>query len=193
VTLTVSNEAGATDSVTIRAPRVRRGLPPRVSAVNVVTRDWDLVRLEAQFDRNPSAWDWRVDGAVLVEGGNSSRPLFRVPSNGTYSGQVTLSNLFGSNVETFAFTMDTVVTTASFDWEVVEPGVVRFRNTSASRGDAIVEWSFGGGAIILDKNPQSPLVSYPPAGGTFLVVLYVQDVNGSDITRVNIGVLPTQR
>jgi PKD repeat protein len=193
VTLIVSNEVGGTDSVTIRAPRVRRGLPPRVSAVNVVGRDWDLVRLEAQFDRNPSTWDWKVDGAVLVEGGNSSRPLFRVPSNGIYSGQVTLSNLFGSNAETFAFTMDTVITTASFDWEVVEPGVVRFRNTSASRGDAIIEWSFGEGGIVLDNNPQSPVVSYPPAGGTFLVVLFVEDFNGSDVARVNIDVPPTQR
>jgi len=107
VTLQVESEAGRTDEKTIRGPRVTQGRAPRIKNVDVDNRQGDLVRLDADFDRGPTAWEWSVEGAVLVEGGTTSRPLFRVSGKGRYEGTVSASNEFGADTENFSFTMDT--------------------------------------------------------------------------------------
>ncbi len=193
VTLEVANAAGVTDEKTIRGPRVTQGRAPRIQNVNVDNRQGDLVRLDADFDRDPTTWEWSVEGAELVEGGNTSRPLFRVPRNGTYQGTVRASNEFGGDTDGFAFTMDTIETTASFEWSVIAPGIVSFTNTSNARGDAKYEWLFAGSAEVLDTDPKGPTVQYPKTGGTFGVILVATDVNGTDIARRNIDVPGNER
>lgn len=188
VTLEVVSASGETDSLTKRSPTVKRARAPRLRDVRVLSRDQNLVRLEAVFDRNPTNWEWSVDGAELVEGGNTSTPLFRVPANGRYEGEVRLSNDFGTDDDKFSFSVDTLVTQAAFDWEIVRPGVVRFTNRSIARPDADYQWSFEEPAIILRDDPGGPTVQYPEDGGTYIVVLAVSDANGDDrlIRRVEI-------
>lgn len=188
VTLRVENEAGVTDEKTIRGPRVTQGRAPRIQNVAVDNRQGDLVRLDADFDRSPTTWEWSVEGAELVEGGNTSRPLFRVPRNGVYDGTVRASNEFGADSVGFSFTMDTIETTASFEWSVVAPGIVQFTNTSDARVDAKYQWRFAGSVEVLDNDPNGPTVQYPDTGGTFLVILVATDANGTDIARRNIEV-----
>jgi PKD repeat protein len=108
VTLQVASEAGVTDEKTRRGPRVTQGRAPRIKNVDVDNREGDLVRLDADFDRGPTTWEWSVEGAVLIEGGTTSHPLFRVPTNGRYEGTVRASNEFGADSESFSFTMDTI-------------------------------------------------------------------------------------
>lgn len=180
ITLEVTSEAGETDSLTKRSPRVAQGRAPRISDVRVDDRDGDLVRLEARFDRNPTTWEWSVVGAQLVEGGNTSTPLFRVPTNGKYSGTARAINAFGSDREEFDFTVETFVTEAAFDWELRDSGVVKFYNKSTARPDATYEWRFEGNPDVLDANPAGPRVRYPEDGGEFDVVLIVEDANGDD-------------
>ncbi len=188
VTLIVSNVDGITDRVTIRAPRVAQGRAPRVESVSVAGTDGALVRLEATFDRNPTSWEWSVDGAELVEGGNTSTPLFRVPANGTYEGTVRASNVYGADTDPFSFTVNPFTTTSSFTWTIVEPGVVRFTNTSQAEADAEIEWRFNANVEILDGNLQSPVVRYPDAGGTWTTALVISDGNGRDVSRQDITV-----
>jgi len=188
VTLIVSNADGLTDSLTVKAPRVSRGLSPRVTTVSVAGINGALVRLEAKFDRNPTSWEWSVDGAELVEGANTSTPLFRVPANGTYEGTVRASNAWGADTDPFSFTANPFTTTSLFTWAVIEPGVVRFVNTSEAEVDAEIEWRFNANVEILDGNPQSPVVRYPDAGGTWTTALVVSDGNGRDVSRQAITV-----
>ena len=179
VTLEVTSPSGETVSLTKRSPRVDRARAPRVSDVDVLSREQDLVRLEAVFSRNPTSWSWSLEGAELIEGGNTSTPLFRVPVNGRYRGQVRASNALGEDTEAFAFTVDGIVTQAAFDWEIVEPGVVKFTNFSIARGDATYEWKFRGPATVLDNDPAGPTVEYSREGD-FDVILLVSDANGDD-------------
>lgn len=188
VTLIVSNADGVTDRVTINAPRVSQGRAPRVTDVRVAGTDGPLIRLEATFDRNPTSWEWSVDGAELVEGGNTSTPLFRVGANGTYEGVVRATNAYGTDTDPFDFVATPFTTTASFDWGIVEPGVVRFVNTSQAEPDASVEWRFGANVEILDDNPNAPVVRYPDRGGTYTVTIIVEDDNGRDVSRQDVAV-----
>lgn len=188
VTLTVSNIAGATDAKTIKGPRVTAGRPPRVIGVAVASIEGDLVRLKANFDRGPTAWAWTVEGAQLVEGGDGPEPLFRVPANGVYTGTVQVSNEFGTDTDPVRFRANGLVTEASFTWQVIEPGVVQFTNTSQARPDAEYEWRFAGAPEVLDGNPAGPTVRYRDAGGTFRAVLLVTDANGNSVYRENVVV-----
>ncbi len=190
VTLTVANREGVTDAETIRAPRVSKGQKPSVTSVSVAGTDGDLVRLRAQFENEPTSWQWQVDGAELVEGGNSPEPLFRVSRNGVFNGEVKATNAFGTDTDPISFEASPFTTTASFTWRVVEPGVVRFRNTSQARPDAQVEWRFAGQPEILDGNPDGPLVRYSDAGGTFRAVIIVEDQNGRSVYREDVTVPP---
>ncbi len=180
VTLEVVSPTGGTDSLTKRSPKVARARAPRVRDVRVASREGNLVRLEAVFDRNPTSWEWSVGGAELVEGANTSTPLFRVPTNGKYEGQVRASNEFGQDSEDFSFSVKTIVTQAAFDWEIVKPGVVQFTNRSIARPNATYEWTFRGRPVVLVDDPAGPMVEYPPDGGTYTVILSVKDANGDD-------------
>lgn len=193
VTLTVTDAAGAIDVKTIRAPRVANGQKPRVQGVEVVAVDGDLVRLRATFDRNPTQWAWVIDGAVLIEGGNTAEPLFRVPANGQYTGEVRATNAFGTDTDPFTFTANGIAApVADFTWQVVEPGVVRFANTSTAQADATYEWRFAGNPEVLDGNPAGPAVRYRNAGGTFRAVLIVSDANGQNVSRQDVIVPPVE-
>lgn len=161
---------------------------PRVTDVVVAAVEGDLVRLKATFDRNPTSWEWSVDGAELVEGGTTSEPVFRIGQNGTFDGQATASNAFGSDTTAFSFSASPFTTTASFTWTVIEPGVVQFQNTSEARNDAVVEWRFGGNPEVLNGDPGGPGVRYSNNGGTFRVVIVVEDVNGRSVYREDIVV-----
>ena len=195
IVLVVQNEAGDTDRATLRAPRVTVGRSPRVSSVDVIeTQEGGLVRLQATFDRGPAQWEWSVEGAELVEGGNTPTPLFRIPENGTYEGRVIASNVWGRDTDPISFTANPfgVVpppeTVASFEWQVIQPGVVQYRNTSQAAADATFEWRFNGSAEILDNNPQAPIVRYPDRGGTWTTVLVAEDENVRNLARQNVTV-----
>jgi len=188
VTLTVESADGATDQVTVRTPRVRAGLEPRVLNVAVAAVEGDLVRLEASFDRNPTGWEWDIDGAQLVEGGNTSRPLFRVPASGTYSGTVRASNPFGDDTDPVEFSVQLPVTEASFSVEIFDGNVVRFINTSTAEAGATVEWRTPGAIEVLRSDADRRVVVYPAEGGTFTVRLDVSDGNGSSTSTVQIEV-----
>lgn len=179
VTLEVTSAAGESDSITKRSPRVSRARAPRIIDVRVVSREGNLIRLEAEFDRNPTAWEWSVDGAELVEGGNSPTPVFRVPTNGRYEGEVRASNDFGADRDPFAFNVDSLVTQAAFDWTIGAGGVVTFTNLSIARDDAVYEWIFRGPAEVLNDDPAGPTVAYGEPG-TYAVALLVSDANGED-------------
>lgn len=184
ITLEVASEAGVTDSLTKRSPRVARPRAPRVSDVRVVSTEGDLVRLEAEFDRNPTTWEWSVEGAQLVEGGATSRPLFRVPANGRYSGVVRVSNALGDDTDDFTFRVDSLVTQAAFDWDIVEPGVVQLVNRSIASDDAEFEWRVRGDVAVISDDPAGPVLRYPDDGASIVVVLLVRDENGDDqVTR----------
>ena len=71
--------------------------PPRVLSVRIVSTDDDLVNLVADFDRDPESWQWGLDGAELVSGGDTNSPTFRISANGTFSGFVEASNARGSD------------------------------------------------------------------------------------------------
>lgn len=188
VTLVVTNADGERDSVTIEAPLVLGGRGPRVMDVRIASIDGDLVRLESVFDRDPTEWQWDIEGVELISGGDTSSPTFRVPGNGRFSGQVIASNPFGADRDPVEFTVDAFDTVARFTWEVIEPGVVRFQNTSSAQNGAALEWRFNGGIELVDDNEQSPVVRYPDRGGTFRVVLIVNDNNGRDVERIDIEV-----
>ena len=191
ITLLVANNAGQTDSITIRSPRVTAGVKPRITDVKVAAVEGDLVRLQAVFDRNPTSWEWEVEGAQLVEGGNTSSPLFRVPANGNYDGRVRATNQFGNDSESFEFEANPFTTSASFTWEIVEPGVVQFVSTSSATVDASFDWRFGGKVDVLDDDPQRPVVRYRNSG-VFEVRLIVEDRNGRDVARRNVTVPPIE-
>jgi len=108
ITLEVTSDAGETDVVTKRSPRVAKGTAPRITDVGLGAQDGDLVRLEAVFDRNPTSWEWSVAGAELIEGGNTPTPLFRVPKGGRYSGSARAINAFGSDSEEFRVRVDAI-------------------------------------------------------------------------------------
>lgn len=184
ITLDVMSASGETDSRTKRSPRVEAARAPRVDSVQVVSQDQGVVGLRAVFDRDPTSWEWSVDGGELIEGGATRSPVFRFGTNGRYQGQVRASNAIGSDTYMFSITVDSLVTEASFDWSVVRPGVVAFTNTSTARGDAGFSWRFPGADAVIDENLLAPRVRYPADGGSFDVVLIVTDANGSDrITR----------
>ncbi len=194
VTLTVTDAAGVTNAKTIRAPRVTEGQKPRVQAVEVAAVEGDLVRLKATFDRNPTQWSWVINGAELIEGGNTPEPLFRVPANGQYNGEVKATNAFGTDTDPVQFTVNGIVeSNADFTWQIVEPGVVRFTNTSTVQGNPAYEWRFAGNPEILDGNPAGPLVRYAPAGGTFRAVLILNDANGQSVSRQEVTVPPVEQ
>ncbi len=186
VTLTVESAGGATDEVTVRAPRVLAGLAPRVTDVDVDTVEGDLVRLEASFDRGPTAWEWDIDGAQLVEGGNSSRPLLRVPESGTYEGTVRASNPFGTDTDPVEFSVEIQVTEASFTVQILDGNRVRLINTSTAENNATVEWRSPGATAVLRSDDGRHVVDYPAEGGSFTVSLEVSDANGSSTSTAEI-------
>lgn len=195
VTLVVTNDQGESDTVSILAPRVSAGLEPRVLDVRVASVDGDLVQLVSDFDRDPTNWVWNIAGVELVAGANTSSPTFRVPGNGTYSGDVIASNLFGDDRDPVRFTIDTIdpeepEIEASFTWSVIEPGVVAFVNTSTGPDDAIVVFRFTGEIEIIDGDRNRPIVRYPDEGGTFPVLLVVRDDDDRDVARADVFVPP---
>ena len=71
---------------------------------------------------------------------------------------------------------------------MTEPGVVRFTNTSTAEQDAEYGWRFNGASELLGEDPQGPVVRFPDRGGTFRIVLIVDDRYGSDREIINIDV-----
>ena len=192
VTLVVTGNDGSTDRTTIRAPEVQAGREPRVLDVVVDSIDGDLVRLRAEFDRDPTRWQWEIDGVELVDGGNSPTPLFRVPGNGRFRGQVTAANDFGDDRDPVSFRVDAFDTTASFTWEGIAPGVIQFVNTSDAQDDAEITWRFNGAVEIIDNNEQRPVVRFRETNGTFRVIMTVRDDNGSDTARADVSPPPPE-
>ncbi len=196
VTLTVTSAEGETDSVTIRAPSVQAGQEPRVLDVRIASIDGNLVRLESDFDRDPTRWEWNIPGAELVAGGDTSSPTFRVPGNGRYSGQVIASNVFGNDRDPVRFTVDSIApdepdeVAAAFTWRVIEPGVVEFVNTSTAADDAEITFRLSGREEVLFVDDNRLVVRYPDEGGTFTVTLVVRDRTGRDTFTQDVVVPP---
>ena len=178
VTLTVTSASGETDAVTVRAPRVDGGERPRITDINV-SANGDLIRLEAVFDRGPTAWNWSIDNAQIVEGGNGPFVVVRVPSNGRYEGTVWAENEFGRDTDPIDFRVDSVPSSeARFTWEIQDNGVVVVRNASTTVGDFTVQWSTPGAEEVIRSNRQEVRIRYPEDGGRFLVTLTITDNNG---------------
>ena len=173
--------------------------PPRVLSVRVAAIDGDLVRLEAEFDRDPTGWQWSVNGAQLVSGGDTSSPIFQVPGDGTYTGQVVASNEAGQDRDPLEFLVTGIdppppppppEIDASFTWQIISPGVVQFVNTSTASPDAVISFRFDGAEEIIDDDENRPVIRYPDEGGTFGVLLVVRDDISRDTARQNILVPP---
>ena len=178
VTLTVTSASGETDAVTVRAPRVDGGERPRITDINV-SANGDLIRLEAVFNREPTAWNWSIDNAQIVEGGNGPFVVVRVPSNGRYEGTVWAENEFGRDTDPIDFRVDSVPSSeARFTWEIQDNGVVVVTNASTTVGDFTVQWSTPGAEEIIRSNRQEVRIRYPEDGGRFLVTLTITDNNG---------------
>ena len=183
VTLVVTNAAGQTSSETIRSPRVTAGREPRVQSVRIDGIEGNLVRLVAEFDRDPTDWNWNIDGVELVGGGNSPNPTFRVPGPGTYSGFVTAANAFGDDRDPVEFTVEGEPENddppeASFSWQVIQPGLVAFVNTSSALPDASVEWRFNDDEEVIEENERGALVRYEEDEERARTVLIIVDDNG---------------
>lgn len=182
VTLVVTNAEGQTDQDTVRSPRVTAGIEPRITDVNVAAIDGNLVQLTAEFNRDPTSWAWEINGVELVGGGNSPNPTFRVPGPGTYSGFVTAANAFGDDRDPVEFTVDAPQDAdppeASFEWQVIEPGLVAFVNTSSALPGASVEWRFRDAEQVIEANDLAALVRYDPDDDRARTVLIVVDENG---------------
>ena len=173
--------------------------PPRVLSVRVAAIDGDLVRLDAEFDRDPTGWQWSVNGAQLVSGGDTSSPIFQVPGDGTYTGQVIASNEAGQDRDPLEFLVTGIdppppppppEIDASFTWQIISPGVVQFVNTSTAPPDAVISFRFDGAEEIIDDDENRPVIRYPDEGGTFGVLLVVRDDISRDTARQNILVPP---
>lgn len=182
VTLVVTNAQGQTASDTIRSPRVTAVREPRISDVNIAEIDGDLVRLSAEFDRDPTNWTWQINGVELVSGGNSPNPTFRVPGPGTYSGFVTAANAVGDDRDPVEFTVQAPQNNdepeASFEWRVVEPGLVAFVNTSTFLPGGSVDWRFSDDEEVIEENDFAALVRYDDDENRARTVLVIVDDNG---------------
>ncbi len=182
VTLRVTSREGMTDTETIRSPQVSSLQEPRVLSVSVVSIEGDVVRLSAEFDREPTDWLWEIDDVDLVDGANSPNPTFNVPGPGTYSGFVTAANAAGDDRDPVRFTVEEPeepAPDASFDWEVIEPGVVRFTNTASGYAGETVTWRFTGSVEVLESSDDGAVVRYPDEGGSFRSVLVIRSDRGN--------------
>ena len=77
---------------------------------------------------------------------------------------------------------------ASFAWEVVEPGVVEFTNTSVAQDDANVRWRTTGEEGILVRQDDRYVVEFPAEGGLFTATITVTDDFGADVFEEQIRV-----
>ena len=182
VTLEVTSADGVTDSVTIRSARISRGLAPRVSDVEVVSVDGDLVRLAATSDRHPDTWEWEFDDATVVNGANTNSPTVRVSRSGDFEGVVRASNPFGTDTDPVEFSVTLPSAQASFSVEVLNSGRIRLINTTEPLpGVAIsdVEWSVPGAEEIFREDDDRIVYLYSEDGGTFTAALTITDANGS--------------
>lgn len=191
VSLTVTSPTGEIDTVELRSPRVARGLQPRVLDVDV-SQSGDLITLTASFDRDPVTWNWELDGARLVQGGDGPTAVFRVPSDGAFSGQVRVENAFGSDTDSLDVDVARFEPRASFSWEIVGPGLVEFTNTSDVQDDFSVRWRTPDAIDVPARNRSGTTAQFPAEGGTFTVSLEVTDVFGTDLFEEDIVVPPVR-
>lgn len=131
ITLRVTSPDGQQAETQLAVGRVLAGLAAQITDV-IVTQDADLISLEAVFENSPVAWNWELDGADLVQGGNGPTAVFRVPDDGRFTGEVSAENPFGQDVDALRIDVQSFEPVASFTWEVVGPGLVELINTSLS-------------------------------------------------------------
>ena len=159
--------------------RVPAGLAAEITDV-IVTQDADLISLEAIFENSPVTWNWELDGADLVQGGNGPTAVFRVPDDGRFTGEVSAENPFGQDVDALRIDVQSFEPVASFTWSVVGPGLVELINTSTVQDDFTVTWRTPDRDEVITDNRQARVVQYPLEGGRFTAGITVTDRFGSD-------------
>ena len=179
ITLRVTSPDGQQAETQLAVGRVLAGLAAQITDV-IVTQDADLISLEAVFENSPVAWNWELDGADLVQGGNGPTAVFRVPDDGRFTGEVSAENPFGQDVDALRIDVQSFEPVASFTWEVVGPGLVELINTSSAQDDFTVTWRTPDRDEVLTNNRQTRVVQYPLEGGRFTVGITVTDRFGSD-------------
>jgi len=143
---------------------------------------------------SPSAWNWSFGDGNYSEVRN---PVFTYNVPGTYTVNLTASNVIGSNTSTFKYLIATAIPMApqaNFTWsntlDVGLPVTVQFIDIS-TQSPLSWYWSDfgdGSGQTSLLQNPTHVYIS----GGTYPVTLHVTNVNGtpSSITK-NVYVRPS--
>ncbi len=185
VTLTVTAADGSTDTATLRSDRVDSGQRPRVTAVRIVSIDGDVLRLQAEFERDADTWEWQFDGLELIDGANSPSPSFRVPANGVYTGSVTASNEFGFDEDSLEFTID------SLDEGPDRPPRVRGVDVISIDGNDITlqatfdrdpeewVWVLNGATLVSGGDTPTPTFRIPE-NGTYSGTVTARNVRGED-------------
>ena len=187
IILRVTSPDGERAETTILTDIIPAGVQAVITDVNV-TQEGNLIRLEAVFENNPTAWNWELDGAELVEGGNGPTAVFRVPDDGRYNGEVWAENLIGRDTALLRIDVEDFEPEASFTWEVTGPGLVQFENTSRVADDFAVTWRTPGSVDVVGRNRLGTTVQYPLEGGRFDVSLEVRDEFGTDTFETTISV-----
>ena len=98
------------------------------------------------------------------------------------------TDLFDENIRVPSNEPAPVAPVASFTWEVIEPGVVEFTNTSVAQDDANVRWRTTGVEGILVRQDDRYVVEFPAEGGLFTATITVTDDFGADVFEEQIRV-----
>ena len=180
IVLRVTAADGQQAETSILSPRVLAGLEPEITDITV-TQEGDLVRLEAAFENDPVTWNWELEDAQLVQGGNGPFAVFRVPSDGRFDGEVTAENAFGEDTDALRVNVSDFEPEASFTWEVIGPGLVELTNTSEAVDGFTVVWRTPGNDEVTVNNRTRRVVQYPLTGGRFDATITVTDAFGEDV------------
>ena len=134
---------------------------------------------------------WATPGREEIISNNAQRRVVRYPEEGgSFTVRLEATDAFGS--DTFETTINVPAIgqppVASFTWEVVGPGLVRFDNTSEAADDFAVTWRTPGGLENVTRNRATTTVQYPLEGGRFDVSLEVRDDFGTDTFETTIQV-----
>lgn len=158
------------------------GVPPLVTAVNVLSNANGVVELEGIATNNPTGWTWSIPGGSITTGQNTSNPSFVFPDNGSYPGTVRATSNNGTSApRPFDIVVDDLIAppVASFNpVRLQTAGRYRLENTSTAEADAEFKWG-GVTGWIMARNGRNVTVQFPDPG-TYTVTLTVTDRGGAD-------------